>query len=193
MQDEEIRTPRGKELKFAVGYAAFTIFGVAMVVGGGIVTKVMGVIAILFFGGGGAVVLTRMLRDGGAALTLTPKGTGVAHGGLVPWQDIEAVGVGVVPGGPRGVRAVGLRIRDPRRYAASLSPGRVRAMRVGNLAGVPFGGSLPGGTPVDELAKTMEFSRRKCGWNLTVPQSMLPGSAEDVVRRIDDYARRLQG
>jgi hypothetical protein len=91
----------------------FVLVGVWMISDGQV--AVLGVVAVVFFGATGIVFGAR-LRNPKPLFELTPAGLRPYTGGLVPWRDVEDVGIGALP---RAGRVVGIRLSDYTAYVRS--------------------------------------------------------------------------
>ncbi|XRQ08587.1 hypothetical protein ACN3XK_70845 [Actinomadura welshii] len=173
----------------------FSAFGVAMVVHGGPFAVVFGLFTVVFFGGGMARAMLTAARRRFVTLTLTPQGIEV-NGGIVPWEDVEAVGVGDV-----STKLFGIRLTRYDRYVASMTPAAraeiERSMRWFWRPVAAVGGLL-GGAGLTKFARTasslergLRWSRTTSGWDLTFSPAMLDRRLAKFVAFVEDYRRRV--
>ncbi|WAP52958.1 hypothetical protein OL239_07465 [Arthrobacter sp. ATA002] len=204
------RVSWGRVLGMALLAAGFTVIGVFMVVGSpdwG--TKIIGLVSVLFFGGGYTVVLWKMARNS-TVLTLSADGITPQSGGLIPWEDFEAVGTGRIETGSAGTMVLGIRLKSYEAYLASFTPEQIRTIRAAAVTGKATGsllrrsapraalGRSPRGLaglnalPQRDLPGMLQWSRvMSGGWDVTISVHLFRGPAQEVVSKIDAYYRAV--
>lgn len=105
-----------------------------------------------------------------AALRLTADGltdgSSMSAVGFVPWDQVAGVGTSDIS----GTRLVGLQVRDPDAFIASLGPLRRIAARTNlRMFGAPVWINPAGLPDVDDLAAMIDIYRR--GWELYHPRA----------------------
>lgn len=180
-------------------------------------TVLFGWLAVLFFGVGGLCMLVVKLRKP-TVLTLTGEGIRPESGGFIPWDDFDGAGTGRIPGGRGGTKIIGIRLKSYERFVQSFTPGEVRLIRGANTAARLTAGVLPriagsssrrmrrsldalrslprqeaGSVPLRDVARSLEWSRGLCGWDITFSPMMFRGSSAGVVQDIESYHRRVLG
>lgn len=182
----------GTALAGALGFSAL---GLVMILYGDPFAIVFGVITVIFFGGGMAYAMLVSARRRFVSFTLTPLGIEV-NGGLVPWEDVEAVGVVKA-----STKLLGIRLTSYDRYLASMTP----AARIGTephmrwflrpIAAID--GLLPGAgltnsvRTASSLERGLRWNRRNFGWDLTFSPIMIDRPLVRFVAFVDDYWRRV--
>lgn len=179
----------------------------------------MGSVTVLFFGGGGLWVLWTKLRQP-TVLTLSGEGIKPESGGLIPWDDFDAAGIGRIPGGSSGTKVIGIRLNSYERFVKSFTPDELRLMRGANTAARFTAVALPkiaGGSvrsnrsmkrslghlrslprqdeaslPLQDVAGTLAWNRGLCGWDITFSPLVFRGSADTVVRDIENYHQAVK-
>jgi hypothetical protein len=101
----------------AIGCGVFVLIGVLMMVDGNLL---LGLVCAIVFGLGLLACVPRLLQSK-PVFELTPAGLRPQSGGVVPWQDVEDVAVGLMP---RIGGVVGVRLSDYTAYVGS-TPGRM--------------------------------------------------------------------
>jgi hypothetical protein len=91
----------------------FALVAVWMIATGNVL---VGLVCLIFFGGVGLAAFVPRLMNPKPLFELTPAGLRPLSGGVVPWQDIEDVGIGILP---RAGGVVGLRLSDYTTYVQS--------------------------------------------------------------------------
>lgn len=197
----DVRVPASipKLLAVVLGCALFV--GVLLYVLGSAPTPVEVVVAVVgvaFFGLGGMWALARQLGTG-HSLVLTPEGLRPVAGGLVPWQDIERVGVGTIA---RATTVIGLRLTSYDAYIASLSPTQVRRALRGQSTARSFGsvvgssrGARGAGASLANIpdarhgmAGALAWARdHSAGFDLSFSPLLFRGAAAQVAATIDRY------
>jgi hypothetical protein len=104
---------RRQLVRSAVVCGLFAVAGVWMVATGNVL---VGLACLIFFGGMGISAYVPRLLNPKPLFELTPTGFRPLSGGVVPWQDIEDVGIGILP---RAGGVVGLRLSDYTAYIQS--------------------------------------------------------------------------
>jgi hypothetical protein len=96
MDRHEIRPAAWRFVLLVLGLIAFVSLGVWLVMSGGLFVIVIGVLTVVFFGGFGAYAVYRM-SQGRGRIAILRSGVEITLFGstprLIPWSDIEAVGV----------------------------------------------------------------------------------------------------
>jgi hypothetical protein len=133
-QDRFVVRPRPWVLAlYALGCAAFAGIGLFMVFDDD--ARIIGLAGLVFFGIGGFAALPRLVRP---ALVLTPQGIELTSGGLIPWEDIQDVGIARMS---RGTKALGIRLSRTDRYLASRVGSKTGWRRsLARLGAIPVGG-----------------------------------------------------
>ena len=179
---------------------------------------VMGWVAILFFGGGGLLTLWAKLREP-AVLTLSAEGIKPASGGLILWDDFDAAGIGRIPAAGGGTKVIGIRLKSYERFVKSFTPAELRRMRGAGTAARFTAAALPrvagrsmrsgsmqrslghlrslprqdaASLPLADVAGMLGWSRGLCGWDVTISSMMFRGSADSVVRDIENYREAVK-
>jgi hypothetical protein len=190
---------KGKLALTVIGCAAFVAVAVAMLVSG--VTPFeafIAVVGILFFGGGGGWMLWKLARAK-TVLVLSPGGVHPISGGLIPWQDIEGVGMGRTS----GTAIIGIRLNSYDRYVASLTPAEtalaVRTARAGKAFGsvtAPFLGRRGTGAASlteipssgGDVAALLEWARNNSGgFDISFSPMLFDRPGPQVVEAIAAY------
>jgi hypothetical protein len=105
---------RKKFRRLLVTCAVFAVISVWMIATG----QVLGGLAcLIIFGGGGILFYLTRMRDPKPTFELSPAGLLPIGGGVVPWRDIEGVGVGQLA---RLGQVVGVRLSDYTAYVQSI-------------------------------------------------------------------------
>lgn len=134
-------------------------------------------------------------------VTLSGAGIRPQSGGIIPWDDVDAVGTGRVPGGPGGTNVIGISLKSADRYVASFNSEQVRLMRGAARTGRLMGAQLPAAPgsgnrsgqqalrllPQRDVTGMLQWSRRMSGWDVTFSPLLFKGRARDVVRKIENY------
>ncbi|MDN5822069.1 MAG: hypothetical protein L0H74_00050 [Brachybacterium sp.] len=83
------RFSRGKTVLFIFLFVVFALIGLLMIAAGGILTALVGVLAVLLFLGGAIAMVRRLFRRT-AALEISTEGIAMstAKAGTVPWTEI---------------------------------------------------------------------------------------------------------
>lgn len=134
-------------------------------------------------------------------MTLTQEGIVPASGGLIRWRDIAEIGTGEFPA-KRPVPCIGLKLSDSAPYEQSLATRRtpflkdwLRTARTAQTHNGPP-------KPVDGDVVYLLPRRRSVDWplvpvgrrrpyDLAWAKQSLPGTPEETVTRICEYARRV--
>lgn len=189
----------------AAGCLGFTAMGLMMIASGEIFGILGGLLNVALFGGGGVLLARFVARRGLWALTLTPAGIELATGGLLPWEDIEAVGtVRFKLDKTNKIKLLGIRLRSYDRYLASVPPvQRVEMQRgmiwflkpIGLLTSM-FGNSglmQSFVSDVSSLETALRWSREQSGWDYTFSPVWLDRPTEQFVAFVERYRRLVAG
>ena len=167
--------------------------------------KILGLVCVLFFGGGYGAVVVKQLLDP-IVLELSVDGIRPQSGGLIPWEDFEAVGLGRIDAAPGGTPVIGIRLKSYEGYIASLTANEKRLARTAavtaKLTGSLLRRSVPGtalrrrrsglralaGLPQRDIPGMLQWSRAMSdGWDLTFSPHLFRGPAHRVVQKIEAY------
>jgi hypothetical protein len=181
--------------RVVLGALVFTALGVWLIISGGLMETVAGLLLVVFFGGGTVLATLVVARRGLVMLTLTPAGIEV-RGGLVPWGDIEAIGVARA-----NTDLLGIRLSRYDRYLASMTPSdraddeRYLRWFFRPLAAVTMvlgRRRLLGGfvREVSSLESGLRWSRQATGWDMTFSPTALDRPLDQFIDFIEDYRRR---
>ncbi|QKW32857.1 hypothetical protein HUT06_01405 [Actinomadura sp. NAK00032] len=193
MERVEIR-PRpwllGMVLAGALGFSAF---GLAAVVYGDSGAIAFGLVTVIFFGGGTTSAMLIMARRRFVSLTLTPLGIEV-NGGLIPWEDVQAVGVMKA-----STELLGIRLARYDRYVASMMPAdRIVAeerMRWFLRPIAAIDGLFPGAglgniaRTASSLERGLRLGRNRFGWEFVFSPVMIDRPLVSFVAFVEDYRR----
>lgn len=206
MDEVVVKPSTGRLILLALMCLVFTVAGVAMLFADDWFTKILGAVAILFFGGGGAWAFVRQSKQG-MTYTLTPRGIVVGSGGLVSWDNIAQIGetkVGAAAPGLGGAAALGVALRDPNAYVATLTPDQrataMRAARMGKVAGPALGaiggrgvGSDLSSIPTHDVVAAVGWAaERSGGYHVTFPLLNLDKSVDKALAEIEAYRSRIR-
>lgn len=178
-----------------VGALGFSALGLAMVVYGDPFAIVFGLVTVLFFGGGMTFAMLLSARRRFVSITLTPLGIEV-NGGLVPWEDVAAVGVVKA-----STKLLGIRLTSYDRYLASMTSaaqiGSEEHVRWFSRPVAAIDGLLPGAglakyaRTASSLERGLRWNRRNFGWDLTFSPVMLDRPLISFVAFVEDYRHRV--
>lgn len=144
--------------------ALYLLFAVLLVALGVLLlwagSVLIGLLSIVFFGCGTVWVIVKTLQRGTSQLTLTREGIEPATGGLIPWRDVESVGVVYRP-----TKMVVLRLHDHDGYLETL-PRR----------------GIQGGM--------LRFNRRTFGHDMGFSPAWLDRSPEDFADLLEQWRSR---
>ena len=183
----------------AAGCLGFTAVGLMAIASGEVFGILVGLLGVAFFGGGGVLLALFVARRGLSQLTLTPAGIELATGGLVPWEDIEAVGTVRVE-----TKLLGIRLNRYDRYLASVPPiQRVEIERHVRWFAKPMALAASGlgkrgllrsfVRDVSSLQTGLRWSRAHTGWDLTFSPVWLDRPIEQFVGLLECYRRSAAG
>lgn len=204
-----VGTSRGKGLGLAAACVAFTAGGAWMAVAADSVANVaVGVLCVLFFGVGGAVAVVRMMRRS-TVLVLDADGLRPQDGGFLPWSNVDELGTTRFASST----CVAVRVRSYTGYALTFTPAerelvRTRTGVARGLALATAGASATQGVDLArdlvldrdaradlaalvtvpsgrEIGALLAWNRRRTGWDLLWPQTVLDRPADEVVRIAD--------
>ena len=158
---------------------------------------IAGLPAIIFFGYIGLFLVPRLAHRR-ITMTLTPDGIvqqNPAGNSLIPWHDVEAIGIATHSSSPR-IKFAGVRLRSHERYLKSMSPELVRQLQrpIGFLSTfttwVPlfrFGESTGGLKDVKSLADALAFTRRLYGYDVVFAWQERDRSAKKFAALLEQY------
>jgi hypothetical protein len=195
------RTPRKKAVGLGLLCLVMTAGCVLVLFDGGL-SAVAAILGILLFGVGGAYAVGKQLRQA-PVLTLTTDGVLPGSGGLVPWADVVAFGTTRIG----SARCLGLALRDPTRYLASLTPEQARLARAvglgARISGPVLGAADPTSAaeaaklvsvPHQDLAAMLAWSKVQTGgYELAWSSLLFAGRLEAVAATCEAYRRRATG
>ena len=180
----------------AAACLGFTASGVMMIASGEVYSILVGLFVVTFFGGGGVLAGRVVARRGLSQLTLTPAGIELTTGGLLPWEDIEAIGTARLFKN----KFLGVRLKRYDGYLASVPEVQRTEMerhmrwwlKPMAWAGVLFGGGgllLSVARDVSSLETALRWSRAQTGWDYTFSPAWLDRPLEDFVDLLERYRR----
>ena len=183
----------------AAGRLGFTAIGLMMIASGKVYLVLGGLLSVAFFGGSGVLVARFVARRGLWALALTPAGIELASGGLLPWEDIEAVGTVRFQ-----TKLLGIRLSRYDRYLASVPPAQRVEMERGMLwflKPIALLASVFGHRglmvsfvrDVSSLETGLRWSREQTGWDCTLSPAWLDRPTEQFVAFVEQYRRLAVG
>ncbi len=180
----------------AAGCLGFTAMGLMMIASGEVLETLVGLLAVALFGGGGVLSGLFVARRGLSHLTLTPAGIEPATGGMLPWEDIEAVGTARV----ETTKLLGVRLKSYDRYLASVPPvQRVEMERHLRWFAKPMALATSGlgkrglsqsfVRDVSSLETALRWSRAQTGWDMTFSPVWLDRPLEEFIALLERYRR----
>lgn len=111
-----------------MGCAIFVVASVFTIFQGGFVSTLGGALGFFLFGIAGAWGIKRLLQYR-KILILTEAGIAFGAGGMIPWGDLEEVGVGYIGDGSGKTKVFGIRLKSYDNFIRSLPPEEVEAKR----------------------------------------------------------------
>lgn len=205
-RDRFVVRPRWWLLALTVaGCLGFTAMGLIAIASGEVYLILVGLLPVAFFGGGLVLSGRFVARRGLVHLTLTPAGIELATGGLLPWEDIEAVGtVRFKIDKTSKIKLLGIRLSRYDRYLASVPPMQRLDMERGLLWFLkPFALVLSGfekgnllqsfASDVSSLETGLRWSREQTGWDYTFSPVWLDRPTEQFVDFVERYRRLVTG
>ncbi|NHN55307.1 hypothetical protein G9U51_05850 [Calidifontibacter sp. DB0510] len=188
MPDLVLRTPARKVVLFIVLVVVMTLASVVTLFSE---YAPFGILGILFFGVLGSFAAYKQLRDR-TVVRGTPTALQIVGTDPLPWHNVESIGVAMIPGGPRPMPGLGVRIGDLDQWTASLSESGLKGMRRAAKAGRMLGCPPAKGDPAVWVPAVMRWTRDMSGgYDLTVPPLRLPAPAEQVVEQVRGYAQQV--
>lgn len=204
----EVRPRRRHLAVAALAALAFVALGLTLIAfGGGLPERAVGVVSVVFFGGLAGPALWMAARRR-ATLVLLPAGLELQAPGirprLVPWQDIEAIGVVEVA----GQQFTTVRLLRYDAVIASLTDAEARklmrrfgALRTVGRAAIFVGAAnledpgdlvreLSGSQGVTTFADALALQRRKHGADLMFGWAERDRPAREFAELLDSYRRR---
>lgn len=205
-RDRFVVRPRWWLLALTVaGCLGFTAMGLMMIASGEVYLILVGLLSVAFFGGGGMLLARFVARRGLWALTLTPAGIELSTGGLLPWEDIEAVGtLRFKIDKTSKIKLFGIRLSRYDRYLASVPTMQRVEMEWGLLRflkpfALVFSGFENGSllqsfaTDVSSLETALRWNREQTGWDYAFSPVWLDRPTEQFVAFVERYRRLVAG
>jgi hypothetical protein len=195
----EIRPARWRLALGALGIIGFTVAGVTLLIYGGIVASAVGLLSIVFFGGMCGYAFIRTVRGQGR-LAILDEGLEIGLPGtlghIVPWSDIESIGVTKVASS----EFTAVCLTNHRAFLDGMSDEETKVFLrlVRGLTMVGYGAVVTGGntgltgmlgelkdvtSPADYLA----FNRRVYGAELLIGWTMRDRSATAFAAYLEEY------
>ena len=187
------------------GCVGFTAIGLTMIASGEVFGILGGLLSVAFFGGGLVLSGLFVARRGLWCFALTPAGIELATGGLLPWEDIEAVGtLRQKISRTNKIKLLGIRLKSYDRYLASVPPVQRVEMERGllwflkplALVASVFGDSgllQSFSSDVSSLETGLRWSREQTGWDYTFSPVWLDRPTEQFVAFVERYRRLVAG
>lgn len=192
MQNIVVGPARWRTIVLAVVCLAFTVVGVLLMINGEWFDKVLGALAVVAFGLAGGYYLVRMARRS-TTLTLTPGGIVIAAGGHVPWSNVGKVGTTKALG---GAPALGIQLRNPKVYVASLTPEQQResltATKIALGVSQRWDDDARANPAAALTAATNRLAQKADGYHLVFPMMTLNRSAGQVADDLEAYRAALK-
>lgn len=172
-----------------------------------------GLLVLLFFGVGGAYAIPKALRRK-VTMVLSPEGIELTYAegvAIVPWPDIERIGVVIV--GPKlaGTKMVGIRLKSYDGFLNEMSP-ELAAFSLKGLSYLKLAAKAatsvdaPGGVglwvkaageplesfgDVGSLAQALKWTRDNYGYDLAFAWSELDRPPDQFVRLLEEYQQTV--
>lgn len=195
----EIRPAPWRLALGALGIIGFTVAGVALLMYGGVVASAVGLLSIVFFGGICGYGFIRTVRGQGRLAILEDGleiGLPGTLGHLVPWRDIESIGVTQIG----SVEFTTVCLADYRAFLEGVSDAELRVFLrlIGGLTAVGYGtvaasanttltdmlGELKGVTSAGDY---LVFNRRMYGAELLIGWTMRDRSATAFAAYLEQF------
>lgn len=190
MRVVEFVTPARRTVTAVLTVVGFGVSALVLFAVGGTANIVLGIFSLAI--AGLYTPVAWVLLSAKPALTMSAEGIRPSWGGLIPWDDVEAIAPTFLSTGDRRVYSLGIRLGNPHRYANSFTPAEVRASAAqvrmsGFLALLTGIGKELQDMPADtygQLAWTRAVSE---GFDVVWSANILPQPVHEVAQQVISY------